>query len=377
MLIARYLAIAGALFLAACASGGGGRQVDMPLDLPPTLDNVYALYTANQQATLDALSQAAKSLHSPDAIRTTFDGQQFTALIARQNANELAFDSEADEVLSYELPLTIVPGHAPIRHWTLLSAAPEGATVSAHLVSWNDADHNDYLAAGYWLHLSGVSGEGTALGFENAEAGVFVDGPELSPMIGAALPGVGQASYEGLAQGYYVGRFGTNPLDPAVSAGSTEAGGFESTIQLTADFAEQTIQGCMGCRIASTPLQGFLVQDLFFVDGETGERTERGTRVAPLRAQLFETPLQVDGRFGSVGNVRIEPIGDAGLPPGFVTSSSGSWGGNLSSKFDEAGEPRLVAGNVGVTFQTAVGGEGAFLGTFIGLKQPPAGEPGM
>ena len=377
MLITRYLAIAGALFLAACASGGGGGQVDMPLDLPPTLDNVYALYTANQQATLDALSQAAKSLHSPDAIRTTFDGQQFTALIARQNANELAFDSEADEVLSYELPLTIVPGHAPIRHWTLLSAAPEGATVSAHLVSWNDADHNDYLAAGYWLHLSGVSGEGTALGFENAEAGVFVDGPELSPMIGAALPGVGQASYEGLAQGYYVGRFGTKPLNPAVSPGSTEAGGFESTIQLTTDFAKQTIQGCMGCEIASTPLQGILVQDLVFVDGETGERMERETRVAPYRVQLLETPLQLDGTFGSSGNVRVVPMEGVGLPPGFVTSSSGSWGGSMSGKFDQAGDPRLVAGTVGVSLETAVGGEGAFLGTFVGLKQPSTGDPGM
>ena len=298
-------------------------------------------------------------------------------LINRQNASDLTFDTETDEVFSDELAFPIVPGHAPVKYWTLLSPSPEGASVSAHFISWNNADPDDYLAAGYWLHLSGVSGEGQSLDFENAEAGVFVDGPELSPMTTAVLPVSGEASYEGPAQGFYVSRYGTNPANPAVTAGSSEVGRFDSTIQLTTDFEEQTIEGCMGCQIASVPLQGFRVHDLLFVDGESGERMEREARVLPYRVKLFETPLQMDGAFGSSGNLQLEPIGDAGLPPGFVTSSSGSWEGNLSNKSDEAGDPRLVAGTVGVSFETVVGGEGAFLGTFVGLKQPPAGDPGM
>jgi hypothetical protein len=52
MTIARYLAIAGVLFLAACASDDRGRQVE----LPPTLDTVLALLAANQEGTLGAAS---------------------------------------------------------------------------------------------------------------------------------------------------------------------------------------------------------------------------------------------------------------------------------------------------------------------------------
>ena len=143
MTIARCLVTAGALLLAACGSDGGGKRVE----LPQTLDTVSDLYAANQEATLDAVSQAADSVHPPDTVRTTFDGRQYTASIGRHNANDLTFDTETDEVLSLELPLTIVPGHAPVRYWTLLRPAPEGATVSAHLISWNNADPNDYLAA--------------------------------------------------------------------------------------------------------------------------------------------------------------------------------------------------------------------------------------
>ena len=109
MTIARYLAIAGVLFLAACASDDRGRQVE----LPPTLDTVLALLAANQETTLGAASQAANSLHSPDTVNTTFDGQQYTVLINRQNASDLTFDTETDEVFSDELAFPIVPGHAP------------------------------------------------------------------------------------------------------------------------------------------------------------------------------------------------------------------------------------------------------------------------
>ena len=117
----------------------------------------------------------------------------------------------------------------------------------------------------------------------------------------------------------------------------------------------------MGCQ------GGFRISDLFFVDGSTGEPRELGGRVLSHQIHL-EAPLSMDGSFrnGSGGGVNVTLVaGNAEL-----TESSGTWGGKFSNIQDAGGDPRLVAGTVGASFKSSLGGEGAFFGTFVGLNQP-------
>ena len=370
---ARYFLIAGLLFLASCSSGGGGMPAPADMPEPPVtpdpVEQLTALATANQALTLAATSRAANSLPrfgdsitqsgnrdsggvSSDAAGTEFVDGQLTATITRQGASPLALDTATDTLFSYDVPY--VPGYT-LRTWALLSATDEGALVSYHVVNWNNDDASDYLAAGYWLHLIG---ETQSLQFTGAEAGVFVDGPELSTLTAPVLPEAGQLTFAGPAQGFYVGRYGMNPV---VSEGSTEYGEFSSLILLTADFDEGTVGGCMGCQ------GGFRISDLFFVDGSSGEPQELGGRVLPHQIHL-EAPLSMDGNFrnGSDGGVNVTLVaGNAEL-----AESSGTWGGKFSNIQDAAGDPRLVAGTVGASFKSSLGGEGAFFGTFVGLNQP-------
>lgn len=314
MIMARHLAVATAFPFSACAGSGGPKETE----LPRNLDTIVALYAANQEATLDAAAHAAESLHFPDVVNTTFDGRRYTVRVERPEAPDLMFDTETDGIVSDDDPRgPVVPGHGPATYWTMLRPSPEGATVSAHFISWDNSDPGDYLAAGYWLHLSEVSAQGRPLDFENAQAGAFMDGPELQGQASSNFPITGQASYFGHAQGYYVGRFGSDPANPQITAGSTEAGGFGSAIQLTADFEDRTIGGCMGCQIGHHPLQGIVLDELVFVDGATGERMNRDQRIVPYVVRFLETAFGNEGGFGSSGSLQVEALPELNPLPRF------------------------------------------------------------
>ncbi len=360
MTVIRFLAGASLLFLAACT--GGKDMAAPPIDAEPSLGDAR---TSNQAEQLEAGARAADSLPrfgsvtqsanhgedrvSSDAAGAAFDGQNLTVSIARENAGTIRFDTATDIASGGSYPSPI-PGHDG-RAWTVLNATDDGLSVSFNIVSWDNDDPADYLAAGYWLHLSG---DARSLEFDGAEVGVFVDGPELSMTTAPDLPVQGQAHYAGPAQGFYTGRYGTDV--PAVSPGSTEVGEFFSIIELTADFADNTIGGCMGCR------NGILIGGLR-VDGESGVETEFEITPRDYRVRLAAAPIGSDGTFRNDG-VAIETSEVT------ITRSSGSWGGKFSNVPDSDGDPRLAAGTLGGSFDTAGGGQGAFLGSFFGLKQP-------
>lgn len=385
MAVARYLLVAALLSLAACSSGRGGMpassvmpeppqmagtsEMPEPPDVTDPLDQLTALAAANQAVARAATAGAANSLPvfgdsitqsgnrdddgvSSDRASTDFDGDRLIASIMRENAAPLSFDTATDTVDSVDLPY--ISGYT-LRTWALVDVTDDGASVSYHLVNWNNADPMDYLAAGYWIHLGG---EVQPLQFSDAEAGVFVDGPELSTLTPPVLPESGQLAYGGAAQGFYIGRYGENPV---VAEGSTEYGEFIATIQLAADFGAGTIGGCLGC------LGGFRVGDLFFVDAASGEQRELGSRVLAHQIRL-QAPLSTDGSFrnGRDDGATVT----LAAPNAELTASSGTWGGKFSNIPNEAGNPRLVAGTFGASFTTSLGGEGAFLGTFVGLNLP-------
>ena len=373
MAVLRYLLIAGLLFLASCSLNGGHTADSPVMPDPPMaadpLEQLTALATANQAVALAATSRAANSLPrfgdsitqsgnrdsggvSSDVAGTEFVDGQLTATITRQGASPLALDTATDTLFFDDVPY--VPGYT-LRTWALLSDTDEGTSVSYHVVNWNNADPSDYLAAGYWIHLVD---ETQSLQFDSAEAGVFVDGPELSTLTAPVLPVAGQLTFAGPAQGFYIGRYGAHPV---VAEGSTEYGEFSSTIGLTADFDEGTIAGCMGCQF------GFRIRDLLFVDGASGESQELGGRVLPHQIHL-SAPLSMDGTFrnGRDGGVTVHLVAGNAV----LTESSGTWGGKFSNIQGANGDPRLVAGTVGSSFKSSLGGEGAFFGTFVGLNQP-------
>ena len=84
----------------------------------------------------------AGSLPSSDTVRTEFDGQELTVSIERATASTLAFGSSTDTVLSLSPLPSPVPDHT-MGYWNLLSPTPEGASISAHFISWDNADRPD------------------------------------------------------------------------------------------------------------------------------------------------------------------------------------------------------------------------------------------
>ena len=56
-------------------------------------------------------------------------------------------------------------------------------------------------------------------------------------------------------------------------------------------------------------------------------------------------------------------------PERTITQSEGFWGSALSSRQDEDGNPRLMAGFNGVYFQESDGSEGEVFRSFLGLRE--------
>ena len=118
----------------------------------------------------------------------------------------------------------------------------------------------------------------------------------------------------------------------------------------------------MGCQEG-----GFRFSDSFFVDAASGRAASYSVSGCSHTRSISRQPLFVNGTFRSDG--------DSGVTVNLVatqtelTESSGTWGGKFSNIQDANGAPRLVAGTVGTSFKSSLGGEGAFLGTFVGLNQ--------
>ena len=74
---------------------------------------------------------------------------------------------------------------------------------------------------------------------------------------------------------------------------------------------------------------------------------------------LGSAPIMNDGR------LRSKMIDVA--HPDFTITSSGSWGGRLSSQADASGNPRLVAGTHGATAMTSGESKASFVGAFHGV----------
>ena len=258
-----------------------------------------------------------------------------------------------DTVLNLEwtselfLPRPVQPDHSS-REWILANNHYDGRVFLYALVSWNDADPTDYLAAGWWLTYPP---DVPFSAFEAATRGVFLDGPELDPADPPDLPLTGTASYLGGMGGLYTYSYGRawGELD-----GSTEVTEFNGSVSLTADFARNRLTGCLGCL---EPIE-----------------TAPGRHLAPAVPWGADDPAALPAHY----DVRFEAsIGAGGAfedsavtvthPDRTVVSSAGTWQGQFSNVPDGDGNPRRVVGSTDVLFAEDDGSHGRFTGIFDAL----------
>ena len=343
--------LAGALSLTACGGGGGGSTGQAPQQ--PQFSRATAAST-NSATVQNAGKSAAGNLPrfgsvtqssnagavagiTGDATSVSFDGRNARVTIRRTDGSRLSFNGATDRFDSVSYA-PIIPGYS-FRGDAMLKETATSVSLAAVYTNWNNSNPNDFLAGGYWMHVTGRVSPPVITG---AEIGAFVDGPELRGP--STQPVTGTASYSGQTGGFYAYR----------SAQGVEIGEYGGLASFTADFGANTISGCIGCNGGV---------DVSGVAADTSGRTYEFEDVnVPVRLRLAAASIQNDGTFR---NRRVSLERDDAT----VTSTSGSWGGRFSTIQTAANDPRLVAGTAGATWTEATGAEGVFAGAWYAVKR--------
>ena len=286
--------------------------------------------------------------------KTTFKDGVIAVEVRRQDGTMKTLNS----VLNYESTLRHfsrgppLPGSS-IRAWRLSDNTSDGRTFVYVLVNWDEDDPADYLSAGWWLHLPP---DLSYRDLRQAESGVFIDGPELDLSNPPQMPVEGEAKYVGIMGGLYRYR----PPD-----GGLEDHEYSAVIDLTANFADHTISGCVGCI-------GDIVTQRLYLYTLLGWRP-RDPSVPPTdyEVHLGATPFKPDGTFEHT-DITVKH------PERTVTQSSGQWAGQFSNVPDGDGNPRRIVGLSDVEFNDADGSNARLVGIFEALSpanQPPPQAP--
>lgn len=382
-------ALAGALALAACSGGGGTpaampQQADMggePSSQPPTggsqdgqpvsLETRARLQIADPERTARGIGAAAGAQPrfgsvtqssnaaagvTTDRARAAFANGRLTVTVARQGAAELTLDSADAAAIPgggslYDLAVLrqLLPGAVrTVQEWAVGTVAGSAGTLSYLSAISPGDDQNDWLAQGYWLHMTG-SGFGASPSVTGAQIGAFVDGPELRTPP-ETLPGSGTATYRDEVTGLAVERSAT---------GSVIGRMVDIDAMLIADFAGGTISGCIGCarglRYSGTRIPS------------EGEPTASDGGSSNARIRLGNARVTARGEFQ--GSATWETVSQPGVSAAPVESQTGRWGGKFSNRPVATGEPRVAAGTFAqhVVFQG--GGAAGYVGSFLAGKR--------
>ena len=281
---------------------------------------------------------------------TRFDGTSLEMFVTLDDGT-VATVTTADDLIEARPGATPIPGH---RAWagTFLRETPAGTSVAHSLLSWDPEDPTDYIVFGWWTQFPGQ--HPPELSFEESEQYALIDGPELDHGVVPEVPVEGTASYFGQAGGLYTYEAGS---DWGEDEGASVIDEYVGIFTLTADFADGTLRGSIGC-----------VGDLVTQRAHFGVVLGRELRDVQATAADYELHLATaivreDGTFER-DRLTVRH------PERTITQSEGDWGGTLSSRQDTDGHPRLVAGFTGVEFQESDGSEGLFIGSFLGLSAP-------
>ena len=290
---------------------------------------------------------------------TTFDGQVLTIDLGSAGLRLPVLNTarDAEDTAAYVTPF---PGHSG-RRWNLLRTGHDGTSLAHAVVTWNNEDPTDYLAAGWWIEFQGQHPPTLYMWDDRTRYLAFVDGPELDLSNPPELPAEGQATYSGDAGGAFLYRYGTDWGDLKDTIAQEEYG---ATVTVNVDFSRNTLQGCIGCEGDIVTRRSHLAQIL----GE--EVQEIAVPVADYELHFNVTSFNPDGTFESPDVAVMHPERT-------IAHVDGTWGGQLSSRPDAAGHPRLVAGFNSTFFLEADGSRGLFTGIFAPLSEPfsRSGEP--
>lgn len=347
----RTILLHAALILMLSGCGGNGGDSGPPTAAGPptgTLAPNDARRAASQQGLQAARRAAAstpqfgsvtQSSNRTDRASARFSaGPRLRVDITRQRAGTISLDT-ALHTVAKESITSPVTGRRLSQAVVLEHSASE-ATLGLVAVDWSSTDSSDYLAGGYWLHMTGDIYEGRLTG---AEVGAFVDGPEIRGT--PSMPLRGTATYDGLAAGLYASRYGSDI--PGVPQGTHELGEFSGDLRLTADFADQTIHGAVTnvslSYVGETP------------NGAVYAEVDQAT---DYRVNLGATRIGSNGTFTGNSISVTHPL--------IASRTEGSWGGRFSTVDDRAGNPRMVAGTLGGTSTTPGGSTSSFVGPFYG-----------
>ena len=354
------------ILVSACGGGGGmpapaepGHPLDQVDTFTPGATTAYltdptkvvraaiaAATAAPHPASLTQSSNMDARGVTTDRAEASFTPERLSATVWRHGRSPLSLDTRDHLVES-----SVVPGGpGPHDRWAqgvLLHADAASITVGHGAVAYDPEDSTDWLAAGYWLRVDGPWERGIV---HRAEAGAFVDGPEISAP--AELPLTGTASYHGYVYGFYAGEAGSDlRLFPQ---GSIGVGNYSGSFAARADFAAGTVSASvsdLAVEIVTTTPDGAL---------------EFLSAPSPLRVDFGPTPIHSDGSFAGR---EVE----AANPMFSVRASEGSWGGRFSAIEDASGDPRLMTGTHGWTLVTTGGTELSFLGVHHGVTDDHPG----
>ena len=282
---------------------------------------------------------------------SSFDGEVLSVFISLEGVVDASVSTEHDAIETSPGE-TLLPGHTA-RNWTMLQAREDGTSIVYGLVSWDPENPADYLMAGWWAELPGQ--QPPDLDLAEARRFAVVDGPELDPASPPDLPVSGQATYLGQSGGWYA--YQAAGEDTAVL---DEYGG---TVNLTVDFRAGTVSGCVGCI-------GDLVTRRVHLGFHLGDEVVDTESLArDYEIHLGAVPLTPEGSFEG-------PSVSVTHPERTVVRTQGYWGGGVSNVPDSAGNPRLAAGFSTAEFLEEDGGQGGFVGVFVGLSEPYRSSPG-
>ena len=276
---------------------------------------------------------------------TTYNGQVLT-ILGEEGRPALTTARNAVDVGEPFRPA--MPGHSGWS-WTLLNTAQDSTTYAYAVISWDDDSPTDYLAAGYWIHFPSHPP-----GYATVEAAGFIDGPELDVSNPPQLPLQGQATYRGFAGGTYVYKYGESWGEEL--ANTYDAEEYAATVTLTADFAANTLSGCIGC-LGDIAIRRSHLQQLL------GDEAQE-LAASPADYELHLGAVSFNPEDGTFENLDVTVM----HPERTITQSEGFWGGGFSNIPDSAGNPRLVAGFSDAEFEEADGSLGSFWGMFNGLS---------
>ena len=281
-----------------------------------------------------------------DRVETTLEAGGELTLVVRDGNGDVSLELNSRADLEENLNGTEwmdddaddFPSNWSGNGWVLSKRDGDDTVVALAYTAWEDTDVTNYLAGGYWVRFNendkvaelGTFGDaGPGSGFS------YYDGQDSS----WEKPITGTATYLGSAEGAYVESNG-------------DGGVWWSRLLLSADFATNSISGCVGCP-----------------EADPG-RSDRGiytyTTIEDLKADRWtEEDLYIALRSGSIGNDGsfegtlkvLELSTDNELP------SQGKWGGLFSENSRASTHPSQAVGTLGGTAE----GSG-FIGVFYGQR---------